>query len=578
MKPLLATLCALLACVASVNAYVLNYSGYTSPQHWDFTGQTAPTNSLNPQTDAIRFFLASDAYSVTNNAAELNAIRATFAQWQAISNTTIKFEDAGLVAPRNNINTSDGTNVVFFARTTMVNGEDITGILGRTYVRFTVPGIVLLEGDIIFNAYNRTWFTDINDTANTGYFVESVAAHEIGHLLGLAHSPVGTASMLFRGSAAVGNLQAGLLSDEIAGAQFLYAVTRTNVGAIKGTVTKNGSAVLGAQVFIQDAGSNVVAGTVTRSTGAYEVNMLPPGNYLVRAAPLDPSSGNRLVSAADINSDFNGSDTAFLPTTNIATTVNANSTNTINLAVRALTPAFRITHLRAPSSSSGAYSWSSLPRGMTVGQSNYYIGVASASLPTANASLRITGDGLTLGSPIYLANAFGSGLNFISVPISVSSNATPGTRDFIVTQYGTNVAYANGFLEIQAPAPDYNFDGLDDRFQRQYFALFTATNAAPHADPDGDRMNNYGEFLAGTNPTNAASLLRIQSVSHGNNTSTIRWDSVYGKRYQVLYSSMLGASIWSNVGAVVTAYDTSAQASDSTATNASRLYRVQPLP
>lgn len=577
MNRRLTTLCALLICVGSANAYVLYYYGSSNPQRWDFLGQTAPATSLNPSTDAIRFYLASDAYSTTNTAAELNAVRATFAQWQAISNTIIKFEDGGLVAPRNNINLSDGSNVVFFARTSMVNGEDITGILGRTSFRASGDNVIL-EADIIFNAYNRTWFTDINDTANPGYFIEAVAAHEIGHFLGLAHSPVGAATMLSRGSAAVGNLQAGLLGDEIAGAQFLYAITRTNVGAIKGTVTKNGGAVFGAQVFIQDAGSNVVAGTVTRSTGVYEVNMLPPGSYSVRAAPLDPSSGNRLVSAADISSEFSGSDTAFLPTTNIATVVNANSTNTINLAVRALTPAFRITHLRAPSSSSGAYSWSSLPRSMTVGQSNYYIGVASASLPTANASLRITGDGLTLGSPSYMANAFGSGLNFISVPISVSSNATPGTRDFIVTQYGTNVAYANGFLEIQAPAPDYNFDGLDDRFQRQYFALFTATNAAPNADPDGDRMNNYGEFLAGTNPTNPASLLRIQSVSHVNNTSTIRWDSVYGKRYQVWYSAMLGSSIWSNLGAVVTAYDASAQASDPAATNASRLYRVQPLP
>lgn len=578
MKHLVVCFSAVWALTLSAPAYVLTYGAYASPQRWDFRGQTAPTNSLNPNTDAIRFHLASDAYSTTNTAAELNALRATFAQWQAVSNSIIKFEDAGLVAPRNNINTSDGTNVVFFAKTSIVNGEDITGLLGRAYVRFTVPNHVILEGDIIFNAATRTWFTDFNAADDTGILIEAVAAHEIGHLLGLAHSPVGAATMLSRGLSGIENLQAGLSRDDRTGAQFIYAVTRTNVGAIKGTVTKNGSTVLGAQVFVQDAAGNVVAGAVTRNTGAYEVNMLPPATYLVRAAPLDPDSGDRLVSAADISSEFTGADTSFLPTTNISTMVIANTTNTVNLVVSDLTPAFRITHIRAASASSGSYSWSSLPGRMTVGQSNYYIGVASANLPTDNASLHLTGDGLTFGTATFESNAFDSGLNFISIPISISSNATPGARSFVVSQDGTNVAYANGFLEIEPAFPDYNFDGFDDRFQREYFPLFTVAAAGPNAEPDGDGMNNYGEYIADTIPTNAASLLKMQSVARTNDTATVRWDSVVGKNYRVLYSTNPASGSWSNVGSVVTADDTTTALNDTAATDGLRIYRVQVLP
>jgi len=576
-----------------VPAYVLQYNAGGTARRWNLvTAQPGvSTNVVNPATRAIRYFLASDGWSATNTAAELNAVRAAFAQWQSLGGTTIKFEDAGLVAPPVDVNLNDDRNVVFWTKnSTLVNGgnDDIEGAAGVAFTTFN-SGNIILESDIVFNgttvpipgcANPRRWITDASDPSDACglTFVEAVALHEIGHLLGLAHSPAGAATMLFRGIYGAGNLQIGLDKDDIAGVRFLYAITRTNVGAINGTVTKNGSPILGAQVFVQDFASNVVAGTVTRSTGAYEVNMLPPGEYQVRIAPLDPAAGNRLVAGVDIGSDFFNADTDHMPTTNISMMVVANVTNTLNLAVQDRTPPFRITYIRAPTASSGSYNWSPLPAKMTIGQSNYHIGVASANLPTANASLHITGDGLILGAATFNPNAFGSGLNFISVPISVSSNATPGPRSFVVSQSGTNVAYANGFLEIQPAFPDYNFDGLDDLFQRAYFPLFTLADAGPNADPDGDGMNNFGEYVAGTIPTNAASLLKVQNLGRTNHTVTVRWGSVVGKNYRVLYSTNPASGSWSNVASVVTAIGTTTALNDTAATNGLRTYRVQVLP
>lgn len=571
-----------LAGALGTQAFVLFLDQSGNPQHWNLLSpdSSISTNVVNRNTHAIRYYLGSDGYSATNTAAELNCVRAAFAQWQAVPGVYAKFEDAGLVNPPLDINTSDNTNIVYWARTNFVNGgrDNITGVLGLTYRAFNISDNEILAFDIVFNGTNSQWFTDFFDATNPNIFVESIALHEIGHALGLDHSPLGGVTMFFRGMSGV-NLQTGLSADDIAGVRFLYPNSTTNYGAVKGLITKNGNPVLGAAVFAQNSAGNFVGGTVTPTNGTYLIGALPPDNYQIYVAPLDPAGAtDYLCRGADIKSpDFSAADTAFLPTTNSSLTVTANTTNTLNFAVTAASPAFRITSIRQPTANSGSYSWASAPVSMRVGQSNYYIGVASTNLPTSSATLTITGDGLTLGASRFDANPFGNGLNFISVPISVSSNASPGLRTFIVQQ-GTNTAYASGFLEIQPAVLDYNFDGLDDVFQRTYFALFTSPEAAPNADPDNDGMNNYAEFIAGTNPTNAASVLKMLSATNSPVGATLRWQSVNGKLYQVSSRTNIAAGSWQNIGTPVSASGSTAQYFDATATNGIRFYRVQALP
>lgn len=565
----------------SVQAYVLFYNGLANPERWNLPAPdpSISTNIVNRNSHAIRFFLGSDGYSTTNAAAELNCVRAAFGQWQAVPGTIVKFEDAGLVNPPLDINPSDGTNIVYWAKTNFVNGgkDNISGVLGLTYRSVNTSDNEILEADIVFNGATKQWFTDFFDTFNTNIFVESVALHEIGHLLGLDHSPVGSATLFFRGTSGV-NVQDGLKDDDISGVRFLYGTTLTNFGAVKGQVTKDGNPVLGAAVFMQNSTSNVVCGTLTESDGSYVMQVLSPGDCQISVAPLDPAGATAyLCRGQDISSDFTGADTVFLPTTNVPVTVTANNTNTLNIEVTNASPAFRITTIRRPTTNPSSYSWASAPVSMRVGQSNYYIGVASTNLPTNNATLTVTGDGLTLGVLIFDANPFGNGLNFISVPISVASNATPGLRTFVVQQ-GTNMAYASGFLEIQPVVLDYNFDGLDDAFQRTYFPLFTAPAAAPSADPDSDGMNNYEEYIAGTNPTNAASILKMLAPSNSAGGTTVSWQSVNGKRYQVSNRTNVAAGSWQDIGLPVTAGGSTGQYVDATATNGVRFYRVQVLP
>lgn len=100
--------------------------------------------------------------------------------------------------------------------------------------------------------------------------------------------------------------------------------------------------------------------------------------------------------------------------------------------------------------------------------------------------------------------------------------------------------------------------------------------SADYVDTDGDGMNNRREWKTGTNPTNAASFLKILSTSNNVSGTTVTWQSVSGVTYFLQSSTNLGgqpafSTIQSNiVGQVGTTSYT-----DTTATNGgSHFYRV----
>ena len=134
----------------------------------------------------------------------------------------------------------------------------------------------------------------------------------------------------------------------------------------------------------------------------------------------------------------------------------------------------------------------------------------------------------------------------------------------------------NGFLEILPGVPDHNFDGLDDRFQRAHFPLFTAPEAGPSADPDADGASNQGEFMAGTNPRSAASVIRLKQIEHTATATRVRWQSVAGRRYQAYSRDQFAGAVWQPMGSVVRAEGAVAELTD-VAHQLERYYRIEAL-
>jgi PKD repeat protein len=66
-------------------------------------------------------------------------------------------------------------------------------------------------------------------------------------------------------------------------------------------------------------------------------------------------------------------------------------------------------------------------------------------------------------------------------------------------------------------------------WQIQYFGSTTNPAAAANIDADGDGQNNLAEFLAGTDPTNGASALRITSIATQGTNILVSWTTGAGK-------------------------------------------------
>lgn len=92
---------------------------------------------------------------------------------------------------------------------------------------------------------------------------------------------------------------------------------------------------------------------------------------------------------------------------------------------------------------------------------------------------------------------------------------------------------------------DSDGDGIPDWWMLQFFGHATgqaADNSRAGDDFDGDGMSNWAEFMAGTNPTNAASCLRVTSVTLMGASNQIAWTTVGGHSYALQAAAALGQS------------------------------------
>ncbi len=89
-----------------------------------------------------------------------------------------------------------------------------------------------------------------------------------------------------------------------------------------------------------------------------------------------------------------------------------------------------------------------------------------------------------------------------------------------------------------------------DEWKTYFFGSTTSPLAADNADADGDGMPNWMEYLAGTNPTNAASTFHFTSAAlnaEGAQGVAVNWLTAPGKTYILESQSDLGEKNWTPI-------------------------------
>jgi len=274
-----------IAAATPLGAYVLTLARSSSGEILRYKWKSFPiTWRMNPINGA----------NLSGTRTPADVFTASFAAWQSIPTASISFTRG----PNTDTTTQPGDDGINLVTTNVPASNFPAGVAALT--RTVMLSGVIVEADIFVNANSNIPFTT-NESATPGYVdLQSTMTHEMGHLLGMDHSPLLSATMLWNSTTGIiyGRVPS---SDDMIGVSILYpSALFATKGKINGAVrTIANSSVYGAVVVAVNSNGAPVASTITDPNGNYTIEGLDAGSYTVYAEPLDGPTTIQQISTYD---------------------------------------------------------------------------------------------------------------------------------------------------------------------------------------------------------------------------------------------------------------------------------------
>ncbi len=401
--------------------------------------------------------LQSPGSNIKSGSDVVGAARRALSRWSTVTN--VRFIETS--SPARSISAGgngDGVNLITVADTSENRSIFSGGGTGKTRIFYDNATGAILEADIVINpnptSEDGTPLQFSTDGTPGTYDLESTFTHELGHLLGVEHSSVIASTMQPR-QAVNGTYKLTAFTERTLSESDRAAVSsiygdQNELGTIQGKLLKNSpgtyaTPLIGAHVWVENSVSGrVIASAFTSSSGNYQIESIPPGQYRVL------TEYNRLTAVPQV-SLFNGADSllnsqAGFRSTEVASQlrVNANEITTTAFAIpaQAASPVLMPRLLGANGELSTTAVQAEVGKKVTV----YVAGEGVDQVPATGIS--VTSPFMIVDPESLSLEQFGFSFPVISFKLSVAASAPFGDYSIRLQLNSGEVAYVPGGITV----------------------------------------------------------------------------------------------------------------------------------